>query len=61
MNVKGFIIGAVKAAAPIVKKWTPIAVGAVSGAIGAAAKIKAQARIDNMDERIKDLEALVNK
>lgn len=61
MNVKGLVTTVTKTLAPIVKKWGPIAVGAISGGIGAYGKLKAQAHIDSMDARIKDLEALVNK
>ena len=49
----------IKVVGPFAKKFGPILIAGISGMIGAAAKQKAQANIDNMKHRIEDLEALV--
>lgn len=56
MNAK--VINVVAKAAPVVKKFGPVIGAAVGGVFQALAEQKAAARLDNMEERIKELEQL---
>lgn len=59
MNAK--FLGVVAKAGPVIMKALPVIGAGISGVYGAIAKQKEVARIDNMDQRIKDLEALLKK
>ena len=47
-------------AKPVVKKFGPMAVGAITGIVEVVSNQQAAAKVDNLEKRLADLEKLLN-